>query len=104
MSRSHRIRSQSLRHSDHRHGMAYTEFFKGMAIGMMRVWKCAREVGRQMNDPHATVSRWWTRWRAGEGRGRRSSLLVASRSTIDTVVEASWFGRRFGMVDVVLWL
>ena len=193
---------------------------------MMRVWKCARKVGREVNVPHTTVSRWWTRWCAGEGPGRRDgsgrprkttsrtdrklviackrnrfepvpkltvawnfgsgadcsvrtayrrlakagiqsyrpavriplspthrtvrkqwcrdhltwtqeqwrsvlwsdesrftldfhnamvaftstdfqgrdSLLVASRSTIDMAVEASWFGRRFGMVNVMLWL
>lgn len=52
--------------------MAYSEFLKGMAIGMMRVWKCARKVGREINVPHPTVSRWWTRWCAGEGPGRRA--------------------------------
>jgi hypothetical protein len=34
----------------------------------------------------------------------RHSFLVASRSTIDTLGEASWFEQRFGMVDVVRWL
>ena len=51
--------------------MAYSDFVKGMAIGMMRVWNCARRVGREINVPYSTISRWWTRWCAGEGPERR---------------------------------
>ena len=51
--------------------MAYSEFLKGMAVGLMRVWKNARRVGRELSIHHKTIQRWWTRWRNGEGSQRR---------------------------------
>jgi len=51
--------------------MAYSEFVKGMAVGLMRVWRNARRVSREVNIHHKTVQRWWSRWNAGEDPGRR---------------------------------
>ena len=51
--------------------MAYTQFMKGMAVGLMRAWKNSRRVGRQLNIQHKTILRWWKRWRDGEGPERR---------------------------------
>ena len=51
--------------------MAYSEFVKGMAVGLMRVWRNARRVSRELNIHHKTKQRWWLRWNEGEGPGRR---------------------------------
>ena len=43
------------------------EFVKAMAIGMMRVWKCARKIGREIKVPaQPSVVGDGSRWCAGE--------------------------------------
>ena len=51
--------------------MAYSEFVKGMAVGLMRVWRNARRVSRELSIHHKTIQRRWLRWNEGEGPGRR---------------------------------
>ena len=61
--------------------MAVDEFVKGMAIGMLRCGRNAREVGRVLGVSYAIVYRWWNRWlqeghikrREGSGRPRKTT-------------------------------
>ena len=36
--------------------MVYTEFVQGTAVGLMRVWNNARQVGRELHIHHKTVT------------------------------------------------
>lgn len=43
----------------------FSEFVKGMAVGLMRMWRNARNssISRELNIHHKTIQRWWSRWR-----------------------------------------
>ena len=54
------------------HGMAYNNvFMKRVTVGLMKAWRNARRVSRELNVHHKTIQRWWSRWNEGEGPGRR---------------------------------
>ena len=53
--------------------MAYDEFVKGMAIGMMRCGRSAYKVARELDISRTTVTTWWSRWRR-EGHLRRRKI------------------------------
>ena len=65
------VKAVLIRNSQISFKMVYTEFVQGMAVGLMRVWNNARQVGRELHIHHKTVQRWWSRWRDGEGCRRR---------------------------------
>lgn len=54
--------------------MAVSEFLKGMAIGMLRCGKKAKDVARSVGVSLAMVYKWWNRWlQEGDLRRRRGS-------------------------------
>ena len=42
--------------------MAVSDFVEGMAIGMLRFGKMARDLGKELGVSYAMQYRWWNRW------------------------------------------
>ena len=87
--------------------MAYDQFIRGLAVGMMRCGRSAASVGEELKVSRIVVWRWWCRWKTtgkvrkqkGSGRPRKSSkrtdaklVLAAKRNRFESVARlvVSW--------------
>ena len=72
--------------------MAYSLLIKGMAIGMMKCGRSARNVANELNVTHRTIILWWRQWnlggnlerKKGSGRRRKTTKRIDRKLVIAT--------------------